>query len=65
MVIDQNIVKNAPSILQFLGSESLEHFEKVKELLTIAEIPFAVEFHVAVDKPFAVDVAESPLSNAQ
>ena len=25
---DQNIVKNAPSILEFLGSESLEHFEK-------------------------------------
>ncbi len=40
---DQNIVKNAPSILEFLGTESLEHFEKVKELLTIAKIPFTVE----------------------
>lgn len=40
---DQNIVKNAPSILEFLGTESLEHFEKVKELLTISKIPFTVE----------------------
>ena len=40
---DQNIVKNAPSILEFLGVESLEHFEKVKELLTLAKIPFTVE----------------------
>lgn len=40
---DQQIVKDAPSILDFLGTESLEHFEKVKELLTLAEIPFNVE----------------------
>ena len=40
---DQNIVKNAPSILEFLGAESLEHFEKVKELLTISNIPYTVE----------------------
>lgn len=40
---DQKIVKNAPSILEFLGAESLEHFEKVKELLTLAKIPFTVE----------------------
>ncbi|MCP5063968.1 MAG: histidine--tRNA ligase [Ignavibacteriae bacterium] len=40
---DQQLLKNAPSILDFLGNESLEHFEKVKELLTITEIPFSVE----------------------
>jgi len=40
---DQQLIKNAPSILDFLGSESLEHFEKVKDLLTIAKIPFSVE----------------------
>ncbi|MEE9431978.1 MAG: histidine--tRNA ligase [Melioribacteraceae bacterium] len=40
---DQRLLKDAPSILDFLGSESLEHFEKVKELLTIAKIPFSVE----------------------
>ena len=34
---DQNILKDAPSILDFLGTESLEHFEKVKELLSIAK----------------------------
>jgi len=40
---DQQLLKDAPSILDFLGNESLEHFDKVKELLTIAEIPFSVE----------------------
>ena len=40
---DQQIVKNAPSILDFLGEESLEHFDKVKKLLSLAEIPFNVE----------------------
>lgn len=40
---DQQIVKDAPSILDFLGEESMEHFEKVKELLILAEIPFKVE----------------------
>jgi histidyl-tRNA synthetase len=40
---DQQLLKDAPSILDFLSGESLEHFEKVKELLTIAKIPFSVE----------------------
>jgi histidyl-tRNA synthetase len=40
---DQEIIKDAPSILDFLGSESLEHFESVKELLTAAKIPFNIE----------------------
>ena len=40
---DKNILKHAPSILDFLGTESLEHFEKVKELLSVANIPFIIE----------------------
>ncbi len=40
---DQQIVANAPSILDFLGEESLEHFNTVKELLELAKIPFSVE----------------------
>ncbi|MCB9219151.1 MAG: histidine--tRNA ligase [Ignavibacteriales bacterium] len=40
---DQNLLKEAPSILDFLGNESLEHFENVKALLKSAEIPFTVE----------------------
>lgn len=40
---DQNLLKEAPSILDFLGNESLEHFENVKALLKSAEIPFIVE----------------------
>jgi histidyl-tRNA synthetase len=40
---DQTLLIDAPSILDFLGVESLEHFEKVKELLNIAKIPFDIE----------------------
>jgi histidyl-tRNA synthetase len=40
---DQQLLKDAPSILDFLGEESLAHFKKVKELLTIAGIPFVIE----------------------
>jgi len=40
---DQNLLSGAPSILDFLGTESLEHFEKVRQLLESAEIPFNIE----------------------
>jgi len=40
---DQKLLKDAPSIIDFLGNESLEHFEKVKEYITSAEIPFKIE----------------------
>lgn len=40
---DQNIIKDTPSILSFLGNESLEHFETVKKLLSSSNIPFTVE----------------------
>jgi len=40
---DQKLLREAPSILDFIGSESLEHFEKVKELLNLANIPFIIE----------------------
>ena len=40
---DQQLLKEAPAILDFLGEKSLTHFEKVKELLTVAKIPFTVE----------------------
>lgn len=40
---DQNIIKDAPSILNFLGNESLEHFETVKKLLSSSNIPFKIE----------------------
>ncbi len=40
---DQNLLKDAPSILDFLGEESVEHFEKVKELLGVANIPFLIQ----------------------
>ncbi|PID59466.1 MAG: histidine--tRNA ligase [Ignavibacteriae bacterium] len=39
---DQQIVDNAPSILEFLKTESNQHFEKVKTLLNVADIPFEV-----------------------
>ncbi len=40
---DKQLLKDAPSILDFLKNESIEHFESVKELLKIADIPFVVE----------------------
>lgn len=40
---DQKILQDAPSILSFLGSESSDHFEKVKEFLNLAQIPYSVE----------------------
>lgn len=39
---DIELVKNAPIILDFLGEESKEHFEKVQELLNQLDIPFEV-----------------------
>lgn len=40
---DQELLKEAPSILEFLGTESLTHFENVKELLGLAKIPYKIE----------------------
>lgn len=40
---DQEIIKDAPHLYEFLGQESLEHFEKVKQLLSIIKIPFIFE----------------------
>lgn len=39
---DQAIVKNAPSILDFLDEESTQHFESVKSLLQKLNIPYTV-----------------------
>src|SRR5690625_4629371 len=36
---DQEIVKDAPSVLDYLNDASAEHFEKVKEMLDLLEIP--------------------------
>jgi histidyl-tRNA synthetase len=39
---DQEILKQAPSILDFLSTEDKAHFNRVQELLTALEIPFEV-----------------------
>lgn len=39
---DQKIMQDAPLLLEHLDDESLEHFEKVKELLLAAKVPFKV-----------------------
>jgi histidyl-tRNA synthetase len=39
---DQEIVKNAPSILDFLDEEGRTHFEAVKRLLDLLKIPYKV-----------------------
>ncbi|AOA02147.1 histidine--tRNA ligase [Carnobacterium maltaromaticum] len=40
---DNEIVKNAPSILDFLNEESSNHFETVKTMLEALEIPFELD----------------------
>lgn len=40
---DQEIMENAPLLLEHLDDDSLEKFEKVKELLLIAGVPFEIE----------------------
>lgn len=39
---DREIVKNAPSILDFLNDECRDHFEKVKRLLDALKIPYQI-----------------------
>ena len=40
---DQEIVKNAPSVLDYLDEESKEHFEEVKRMLELLEIPYEID----------------------
>ena len=40
---DQEIVKNAPSILDYLNEESKIHFEAVKEMLNVLDIPYKID----------------------
>ncbi len=40
---DQEIMKEAPLLLEHLDDDSLDHFNKVKEYLDIAEIPYEVD----------------------
>jgi len=40
---DQKIMEDAPRLLEHLDDESLEHFEKVKQILLAAKVPFQVD----------------------
>lgn len=40
---DQNIMANAPLLIEHLDDESLEHFEQVKQILLNAGIPFEID----------------------
>lgn len=40
---DQQILSNAPLLLEYLDNASLEHFEKVKQLLLSAGVPFEID----------------------
>ena len=40
---DQEIMKDAPLLIDYLDEESLEHFEKVKEILKAANINFEID----------------------
>jgi len=40
---DQEVMENAPLLIEHLDDESLEHFDKVKQILLAAQIPFEVD----------------------
>ena len=40
---DQEIVKDAPSVLDYLDDESTVHFEAVKEMLDYLDIPYEID----------------------
>ncbi len=40
---DQKIMENAPLLIEHLDTESLEHFEKVKQALLSSQVPFEIE----------------------
>ncbi|MCK5086837.1 MAG: histidine--tRNA ligase, partial [Melioribacteraceae bacterium] len=40
---DQKIMEDAPLLIEHLDNESLEHFEEVKQLLLLSDIPFEVD----------------------
>lgn len=40
---DKEIVKNAPSILDYLDDESQSHFDTVREMLTALKIPYVID----------------------
>lgn len=40
---DQEIVKDAPSVLDFLSEDSKIHFEEVKQMLELLEIPYEID----------------------
>ncbi|MEW6193949.1 MAG: histidine--tRNA ligase [Bacteroidota bacterium] len=40
---DRKIMENAPLLIEHLDTESLEHFEKVKQALLAAHVPFEIE----------------------
>jgi histidyl-tRNA synthetase len=39
---DQEVVRGAPSILEYLSSEDATHFQRVQEMLTLLKIPYEV-----------------------
>jgi len=43
---DQEIIQNAPTILDFLSPECRARFERVQEILTYLEVPFEVRSHL-------------------
>ena len=40
---DQEIMMNAPLLIEFLDDESLEHFEKVRQLLLFSKLPYEID----------------------
>lgn len=61
---DKEIVKNAPSILDYLTEESAKHFETVKSMMDILDIPYTVDSTMVRGLDYYTDTIFEIISDA-
>ncbi|WP_028274177.1 histidine--tRNA ligase [Atopococcus tabaci] len=61
---DQEIVKDAPSILDYLTEESASHFEKVKAMMDDLEIPYTIDHRMVRGLDYYTDTIFEIMSDA-
>ncbi|WP_174729965.1 histidine--tRNA ligase [Mesobacillus harenae] len=62
---DHELIKSAPSILDYLSEESSSYFEKVKQYLTMLDIPFEVDQNLVRGLDYYNHTAFEIMSNAE
>lgn len=60
----QDMLKDAPTVLDTLGPKCKEHFEKVKELLDIMDIPYIVDPNIVRGLDYYTQTVFEFISNA-